>query len=60
MKYIFFDKINKDIISVRTKVFVEEQGFKNEFDDIDKTALHILCYIDKRPVAVGRIYKGGI
>ena len=56
MKYIFYDKLCKDAINLRNKIFVEEQGFKNEFDDNDKKALHLVCYIDINPVATGRIF----
>ena len=27
---------------LRRKVFITEQGFQNEFDDIDRTAWHVL------------------
>ena len=29
---------------IRQSVFVEEQGFEYEFDDIDETALHLVLY----------------
>lgn len=32
--------------AIRTNVFVNEQGFQNEFDDIDATSFHIVLYID--------------
>lgn len=31
---------------IRQKVFVEEQGFTNEFDDIDSIATHFILYDD--------------
>ena len=31
-----FDKLPSDAIMIRELVFVEEQGFQNEFDEIDE------------------------
>jgi len=45
-----------DAMSIRTAVFIEEQGFVNEFDDIDKSATHIVVYEDQAPFATGRAY----
>ena len=42
---------------VRQKVFVEEQGFVNEFDDIDKNAFHIVIFNVDTPVATGRLFE---
>ncbi|MCH5210994.1 MAG: GNAT family N-acetyltransferase [Oscillospiraceae bacterium] len=47
---------NADAIKIREKVFVEEQGFHDEFDEIDKTAWHIIVYENERPLATGRLY----
>lgn len=46
----------KDWRYVREKVFVEEQGFKNEFDDIDDIAIHITAYENGKLLGCGRIY----
>lgn len=45
-----------DTQAVRTEVFVAEQGFAQEFDDIDNTARHLVVYDDGVPAATGRIY----
>lgn len=45
-----------DAALLRTKVFVEEQGFENEFDDIDENAYHFVVYDEGQPVAVSRLY----
>lgn len=57
MQTTFFSELNDDIISIRTEVFVKEQGFQNEFDSIDKNCLHCLLYKNGVPAAVGRIYR---
>lgn len=45
-----------DAANIRKTVFVEEQGFHNEFDDTDKTAVHALLFCDGKPAATGRLY----
>lgn len=41
---------------IRQAVFVEEQGFQNEFDTIDELAYHIVLAIDNEPAATGRVF----
>lgn len=41
---------------IRQEVFVEEQGFHNEFDEIDPIAVHLLVLEGEAPVAAGRTY----
>ena len=41
---------------IRKKVFMDEQGFKNEFDDIDATAYHAVLFIKNKPAATGRLF----
>lgn len=42
--------------SVRKKVFMEEQGFHDEFDEIDDRAHHILFLDDDKPVGTARLF----
>jgi predicted GNAT family N-acyltransferase len=58
-------KIYKGLIKeaeiIRKEVFVKEQGFKDEFDEVDEKAIHIVLY-DKTtegdiPVSTCRIFK---
>ncbi|MDU7338848.1 MAG: GNAT family N-acetyltransferase [Clostridium sp.] len=51
------DKL-QDAKAIRHTVFVEEQGFRNEFDEIDPIAHHIVVYIENTPVATGRVFAG--
>ena len=39
---------------IRREVFMEEQGFSNEFDDIDKRAWHAVIFTDGKASATGR------
>lgn len=42
---------------IRQLVFVEEQGFENEFDDIDESAYHLVIYQNDKAIATGRMYE---
>lgn len=41
---------------IRQAVFVEEQGFQNEFDEIDESAYHVVLSVDGEPAACGRTF----
>ena len=57
--YQKFIGLNNDIIKIRTEVFIKEQGFKDEFDETDKTCSHIVLYDNENPVATCRYFKEG-
>ncbi|WP_455524494.1 GNAT family N-acetyltransferase [Holdemanella biformis] len=42
---------------IRIKVFIKEQGFKNEFDDIDQISSHIVVFDETKPVGTCRFFK---
>ncbi len=44
-----------EAIDIRNEVFVVEQGFTEEFDTDDKTAIHLIGFIDGQAVATSRI-----
>lgn len=48
--YKFFNHLPPEAVSIRQTVFVAEQGFHNEFDDIDERALHLIVYADGKAV----------
>ena len=52
--------INDDIKQIRIDVFINEQGFENEFDDIDKTAKFLLLSIDGKAVGTCRFFPSNI
>ena len=41
---------------VRQTVFIEEQDFVNEFDDIDNDAFHTVIFDEDKPIATGRLF----
>lgn len=52
-----FHECTADAKKIRQEVFVEEQGFQNEFDETDDRAIHCVCYVDGVPAAVGRTFR---
>ena len=46
----------EDSRMIRESVFVQEQKFTNEFDDVDKDAYHVVLYLGDRPAATGRAF----
>lgn len=40
---------------IRETVFVREQGFKEEFDDIDNSCIHFVCYHDDKAIGTCRV-----
>lgn len=57
MEIRIFKQLPKDAVNIRTEVFVEEQGFKEEFDSDDKTAIHLVGFLNNKSVATSRIIK---
>ncbi len=41
---------------MREQVFIEEQGFQNEFDDIDARSWHLVIYDYHTPIGCARMY----
>lgn len=41
---------------IREEVFVREQHFTREFDEIDPAAVHVVAFIDGEAVATGRVF----
>ena len=59
MNYKKYQTLMEDVIKIRTAVFMEEQGFNNEFDDIDKTCTHIVLYDTQTPIGTCRYFHEG-
>lgn len=52
-----YQSLPREAAEIRTQVFVEEQGFLREFDDIDAKALHVVIYLDGAAAATGRTFQ---
>jgi|LSQX01.3.fsa_nt_gb predicted GNAT family N-acyltransferase len=46
-----------DAMALRQEVFVDEQGFVDEFDAFDAIAYHVTLYKEAVCVGVGRVYQ---
>ncbi len=62
LEHRFFSELPHDARVIRQEVFVDEQGFKNEFDETDSSCTHLVLYADGVPAAVGRLFRtdGGV
>ena len=56
MQAKIYDYLPQEAIDIRTAVFINEQAFQDEFDDIDEKAIHIVLCEDNKPIAVCRVY----
>ena len=60
MKIITYEKLLPDSAkTIRKTVFETEQGFVDEFDQIDEIATHFVMYDEEEnPIATCRIFRG--
>lgn len=56
ISYRFYNALPEEAVKLRTEVFVDEQGFKEEFDSRDGESVHLILFCGGVPAAVGRIY----
>lgn len=56
MKAIIYYSLTEDAKEIRKRVFVEEQGFQNEFDEIDQISKHIVLFDENQAVATCRVF----
>lgn len=60
MSICVYDSLPDEAVEIRENVFVKEQGFEKEFDEIDEKAIHLVMFGEHshKPVATCRIYEG--
>lgn len=51
-----YENLPEDAVRIRRQVFMEEQGFENELDEIDAIASHIVMYCDTAAIATCRVF----
>lgn len=56
MRFQFYNYLPQEAKMIREKIFVDEQGFENEFDDIDSICLHLVIFQDDQPVGCARMF----
>ena len=60
MSICVYDSLPDEAVEIRENVFVKEQGFEKEFDEIDEKAIHLVMFDEhlQKPVATCRVYEG--
>ncbi len=53
-----YDSLPEEAKRIREEVFVEEQGFEEEFDTIDREAIHLVIFEEDKAVATCRAFLG--
>lgn len=51
-----YQPLPEEARTIRQHVFVEEQGFQEEFDTIDEVACHLLAWYEDRPLGTARVF----
>ena len=44
MSICVYDSLPDEAVEIRENVFVKEQGFEKEFDEIDEKAIHLVMF----------------
>lgn len=57
IKIQVYNRLPEEAVLIRQSVFVEEQGFHEEFDSIDNNAVHLVLFDGNTPVATCRFFK---
>ena len=52
-----FKTLPQDAKDIRIEVFMKEQGFENEFDEIDNLCHHIVAFDEGKPIGTCRFFK---
>ena len=59
MRFETYTSLPVEAKSIRIEVFVDEQGFTEEFDTDDDKAIHFVGYIEDKAVATCRVLSNG-
>lgn len=57
MTILTYTYTHPDAMAVRVAVFVEEQGFHDEFDETDGVAVHFVAYDGGEPIGTCRVFE---
>lgn len=57
MEFKLFDTLPQEAVMIRETVFVKEQGFQEEFDEVDAGAKHLVLFDGDTPVATCRFFE---
>lgn len=56
MEIKIFKSLPDEAKQIRISVFVDEQGFTDEFDEADNSSTHIVAFDGGKPVATARVF----
>ncbi len=56
MEIKIYNNLPTEAKTVREKVFIEEQGFSYDYDEVDDIAVHFVMFEDNFPVAACRVF----
>ncbi len=54
----FYTYLPDEAMTLRTTVFMDEQGFVDDVDDVDAVATHVVVFDGETPVAACRVFRG--
>lgn len=57
MELRVYDTLPAEASAIRKSVFIDEQGFENEFDQTDTYATHLVMYDNGIPVGTCRLFR---
>lgn len=57
LSYHKYEDLPEDAMTIRTAVFVEEQGFQDEFDDRDHHCCHLVFYDGQKAIGTCRYFQ---
>ena len=57
LEIIAYNALPDDAALIRREVFMEEQGYRDEFDEVDDRAKHFVAYLGGEPAATCRVFK---
>ena len=53
-----YKELPQESMDIREEVFCREQGFEDEFDQVDRYATHLMLFLEGSAVATCRIFPG--
>lgn len=56
MRTVKYENNYEDAKKIRTEVFIQEQGFQEEFDEKDSKSVHVTIYVDNEIVGCARMF----
>ena len=55
MEFRMYDALPQEAAEIRKEVFLEEQGFKKEFDEFENESKHFVLYVEGQGAGTARV-----